>query len=128
MFMHYLLTRSGSKLGAFIAGMISQIVLLGTSYIQFVSNEEFVYFGILFFQALVVLVYGIVIRSRSLVITPVVFVVLAVFTVLYGLMQGIGTILMIGCTGIILLGLGIFAVVMRDRLKELGERFEDWQA
>ena len=128
MVMHYLLTRSGSKIGTFVAGMASQMTLLGTTYIQFVSNEEISYFAMLFFQALVVLIYGIVIRSRSLVITPVIFAVLTVFTVIFGLMQGIGTILMIGCTGIILIGLGILAVVMRERIRVLGERFTDWQA
>jgi len=62
------------------------------------------------------------------VISPVIFAVLAVFTVIFGLMQGIGTILLIGCTGLILIGLGIFAVLMRERIKELGDRFADWQA
>jgi len=29
---------------------------------------------------------------------------------------------------LILIGLGIFAVLMRERIKELGDRFADWQA
>jgi len=128
MLMHYLLTRAGSRTGAFITGMVSQLVLLATTYIQFVSTEKLSFFAILFFQALVVLIYGIVIRSRSLVITPIIIVVIAVITVLFGLLQGIGTIIMIGCTGLILLMLGILAVVMRERIKEIGDRFSDWKA
>jgi hypothetical protein len=126
--MHYLLTRAGSRTGAFITGMVSQLVLLGTTYIQFVSTEGFAFFFALFFQAIVVLIYGIVTRSRSLVITPIVFAVLSVVTVLYGLLEGILPVILIGCTGIILLLLGILAVVMRDRVKKIGERFNDWGA
>ncbi len=128
MLMHYLLTRAGSRAGAFITGMVSQLVLLSTTYIQFLSTERLVFFVVIFFQALAVLVYGIVIRSRSLVVTPLVFLVLSVLTVLYGLLQGILTVVLIGCTGFILLMLGILAVIMRDRLKQISERFSDWGA
>ena len=128
MLMHYLLTRAGSRTGAFVTGMVSQLVLLSTTYIQFLSTERLVFFVVIFFQALAVLVYGIVIRSRSLVITPLVFLVLSVLTVLYGLLQGILTVVLIGCTGFILLMLGILAVIMRDRLKQISERFNDWGA
>ncbi len=128
MLMHYLLTRAGSRTGAFVTGMVSQLVLLSTTYIQFLSTERLVFFAVIFFQALAVLVYGIVIRSRSLVITPLVFLVLSVLTVLYGLLQGILTVVLIGCTGFILLMLGILAVIMRDRLKQISERFNDWGA
>jgi hypothetical protein len=124
--MHYLLTRAGNRTGAFITGMVSQLVLLGTTYIQFVSTERFAFFFALFFQAIVVLVYGIVVRSRSLVITPIIFAVLSVMTVLYGLLEGILPVILIGCTGLILLLLGILAVVMRDRVKQISERFNDW--
>jgi hypothetical protein len=128
MLMHYLLTRAGSHTGAFVTGMVSQLVLLSTTYIQFLSTERLVFFVVIFFQALAVLVYGIVIRSRSLVITPLVFLVLSVLTVLYGFLQGILTVVLIGCTGFILLMLGILAVIMRDRLKQISERFSDWGA
>jgi len=128
MLMHYLLIRAGSRTGAFITGMVSQLVLLSTTYIQFFSTERLVFFFALFFQSLVVLGYGIVIRSRSLVITPLAFLVLSVLTVLYGLLQGILTVVLIGCTGILLLMLGILAVLMRDRLKQISERFSDWSA
>jgi hypothetical protein len=126
--MHYLLTRAGSKTGAFITGMVSQLVLLGTTYIQFLSTERFIFFFALFFQAIVVLFYGVVIRSRSLVITPIGFLVLSALTILYGLMQGIMAVVLIGCTGLTLLMLGILAVIMRDRLKQISERFSDWGA
>ena len=126
--MHYLLTRAGSRTGAFITGMVSQLVLLGTTYIQFVSTEGFAFFFALFFQAMVVLIYGVVIRSRSLVITPIIFAVLSVMTVLYGLLEGILPVILIGCTGLILLFLGILAVVMRDRFKQISEQFSDWGA
>lgn len=126
--MHYLLTRAGSQTGAFVTGMVSQLVLLGVTYIQFLSNEKLVFFAILFFQALAVLVYGIVIRSRSLVITPILFAVLAVVSVMYGLMQGIWAVALIGCTGLLLLTLGILAVVLRERIKQVTERFSGWRA
>ena len=128
MLMHYLLTRTGSRTGAFVTGMVSQLVLLSTTYIQFLSTERLVFFALLFFQALIVLGYGVVIRSRSLVITPLIFLVLSVLTVLYGLMQGIMAVVLIGCTGLLLLMLGIAAVIMRDRLKQISERFRDWGA
>jgi hypothetical protein len=128
MLMHYLLTRAGSRTGAFITGMVSQLVLLSTTYIQFLSSERMVFFFAIFFQGLAVLGYGIIIRSRSLVITPLAFLVLSVLTVAYGLLQGILTVVLIGCTGMLLLMLGILAVLMRDRFKQLGERFSDWGA
>jgi hypothetical protein len=128
MLMHYLLTRAGSRTGAFITGMVSQLVLLSTTYIQFLSTERIGFFFAIFFQALAVLGYGIVIRSRSLVITPLGFLVLSVLTVAYGLLQGILTVLLIGCTGMLLLLLGILAVIMRDRFKQIGERFSEWGA
>jgi len=132
MLMHYLLTRAGSRTGAFITGMVSQLVLLSTTYIQFLSaeslTERLIFFAVIFFQALAVLIYGIVIRSRSLVITPIIFLVLSVITVLYGLLEGILPVILIGCTGLILLMLGILAVIMRERLKQISERFGDWGA
>jgi len=132
MLMHYLLTRAGSRTGAFITGMVSQLVLLSTTYIQFLSadslTERLIFFAVIFFQALAVLIYGIVIRSRSLVITPIIFLVLSVITVLYGLLEGILPVILIGCTGLILLMLGILAVIMRERLKQISERFSDWGA
>ena len=125
---HYLLTRAGSHRAAFITGLVSQLVLLGTSYIQMVDTGELKYFFLLFFQSLAVLVYGIVIRSRSLVIAPIFFVVLAVITILYNALKDLSLVFIIGITGIVLLALGILAVVMRERITNLAERFSDWDA
>ena len=58
MLMHFLLTRAGSKTGAFIAGMLSQLVLLGTTYIQMVSTNRLSFFFVLFVQSMIVLIYG----------------------------------------------------------------------
>ena len=123
-----MLVRAGSKTGAFVMGMLSQFVLLGTTYIEMVDKNELIYFVVLFFQSLAVLVYGLVIRSRSLTFFPIGFVVLGVITVVYSALKGVATIFLIGCTGIILLLLGVFAVLLRERIAKLGERISDWKA
>jgi len=128
MLMHYLLVRVESKTAAFITGMLSQLALLSTTYFQMVSEEELIYFVVLFLQALVVLVYGIVSRSRSLVITPIIFLVVGVLTVTFGLLEGIPTIFLIGCTGVLLIAFGIGALLMRERVADLRERLDDWNA
>jgi len=43
-------------------------------------------------------------------------------------MQGIWAVVLIGCTGLLLLMLGILAVVLRERIKQITERFSDWGA
>jgi hypothetical protein len=121
---HYLLVRAESKAGAFIMGMLSQFVLLGTTYIQMLG--ELNYFFLLFLQSMAVLIYGIVIRSRSMTFFPIGFVVLGVFTSTF-LLSGVGVLLVIGCTGILLLGFGIAAVLLRERISKLGERMSDWK-
>jgi hypothetical protein len=125
---HYLLTRSNSKSGAFVMGMLSQLVLLGTTYIEMINKNELSYFFLLFLQSLAVLIYGLVIRSRSLTFFPIGFVILGVITVVYSALKDVGAIFLIGCTGIILLGLGILAVLLRERIAKLGEKLSDWQA
>ncbi len=126
--MHYLLTRTGSRTGAFLTGMFSQLVLLGTTYIQLFSTQQLGFFMVIFFQGLVMLAYGIVIRSRSLLITPIVFIVLAVFTVVYGLLKGISTVILIGGSGIMLLLFGILSVLLRERLAKFGDQWSSWRA
>src|SRR5258707_6612868 len=126
--MHYLLTRAGSKTGAFIMGSASQLVLLGTTYIQMVAQLNLNFFFTLFFQSLAVLAYGIVMRSRSLVIAPISFTVLGVVTVIVYELKNLSLAVIIGTTGIALLLLGILAAVMRERITTLAERFRDWQA
>ncbi len=128
MLMHYLLLRSGSNTGAFVTGMVSQLALLSTTYIQMASTNQLGFFAALFFQSLAVLIYGLVIRSRSLTFTPIAFVVLGVVTVVFSVLKGISTVILIGCTGILMILLGILAVVMRERIAAIGERMSDWKA
>jgi len=127
MLMHYLLTRAGSKTGTFIAGMLSQLVLLGTTYIQMVSTNKLSFFFVLFVQSMIVLIYGLIQRSRSLVITPIVFAVLGVMTVIYSALKGLGPVILIGSTGVLLLMAGIIAVLMRERITRLGEQLSEWK-
>lgn len=125
---HYLLRRAGQKTAAFLVGIISQLLLLGTSYIQMVSTGQVEYFVLLFLQFLAMLAYGIIVRSRSLIIAPIAIVVLATLTILYNALKNLSLVIIIGITGILLLGLGILAVVMRERITNLAERFNDWDA
>jgi hypothetical protein len=126
---HYLLVRAESKSGAFIMGMVSQFVLLGTTYVEMFNKSDmlFGYFLALFFQSLAVLIYGIVIRSRSLTLFPIGFVVLGVITVVSMALEG-AAIFVIGCTGILLLMFGVFAVLLRERISKLSEKISDWKA
>jgi hypothetical protein len=128
MLMHYILVRAGSDKGAFVTGMFSQLTLIGTSYLQFVGTEDIWYFVIMFFQSLVVTAYGIVIRSRSLVITPIVLVIIGVMTVVFGTLRGLSTVILVGCSGIGLILLGIAALIMRERIGDLRDRLKDWHA
>lgn len=127
MLMHYLLTRANSKTGAFVMGMLSQLVLLGTTYVQMVSANDLKFFFILFIQSMIVLLYGLIQRSRSLVITPIAFAVLGVVTVVYSALKGLSSVILVGCTGIVLLLLGITAVILRERITRLGEQLSDWK-
>ncbi|HTX90084.1 MAG TPA: hypothetical protein VMC09_02615 [Anaerolineales bacterium] len=126
--MHYLLRRAGSRAGAFLTGLFSQLVLLSTTYIQMTGTKDIWYFAVLFFQALVVLGYGIVIRSRSLVITPIVMLVLGVATVVFSILHDISTVILIGCTGIGLILAGIAALLLRERIASLRDQLRDWHA
>lgn len=131
MIMHYLLRNSGAKRGAAIVGTLSQLVLFSTTYIQLISTGKFSFFSILFFQALVVIVYGLVIRGRSFVTTPIIFLVLAVLTMVFNTLYETLSLLVIGCSGLLLLGLGIAALLLRERIAQasenLGERLGGWQ-
>ena len=128
MVMHYLLRRVGNNKSAFIMGMLSQLVLLSTTYVQIITEEKFLYFVVLFFQAVAVLTYGVVIRSRSLVITPIIFLVLSVITVTFGLLQGILSLVLIGCAGVFLILFGISALLLREKFTALREKIDDWDA
>jgi len=128
MLMHHLLVRAGSRTGAFLMGMFSQLVLIGTSYIQFVDTEGIWYFVVMFLQSLAVLGYGIVIRSRSLVITPIILVAIGVVTVVFGALRGFSTVILVGMTGIALIGLGIAALLLRERITDLRDQLKNWRA
>jgi hypothetical protein len=108
--------------------MLSQLVLLGTTYIQMVSTQSLSFFVVLFLQSLLVLIYGLIQRSRSLVITPIAFAVIGVMTVIYTALRGLGPVILIGSTGVLLLVVGIVAVLMRERITRLGEQLSDWRA
>jgi hypothetical protein len=76
---------------------------------------------------MIVLIYGLIQRSRSLVITPIVFAVIGVITVVYSALKGLSSVILVGCTGIILILLGIGAVLLRERITRLGEQLSDWK-
>ncbi len=126
--MHFLLTRAGSDKGAFVTGLVSQLTLLGTTYIQMLATEQLGYFAALFFQALAVLVYGLVARSRSLVGVPIAMLVLGVSTIVLFILRGLSTVILIGCTGIVMILAATLAVVLRERLAQVGERLSGWRA
>jgi hypothetical protein len=48
--------------------------------------------------------------------------------VLYSALKDLSLVVIIGVTGLILLSLGILAVLMRERITTLAERFSDWDA
>ncbi len=130
--MHYLLVRSRNPVAAFLTGLVSQLILLSTTYIQMLSTDRFLFFLVLFVQAMIVLGYGLVVRSRSLVGAPLAFVILGVITVTLGSLSGLPALMLVGCTGFLLLLLGIVALLQRERLLSVSQRFGDrltgWQA
>jgi hypothetical protein len=103
-------------------------MLLGTTYVQMVITSNPVYFTVLFLQALVVLGYGVLIRSRSLVVAPIAFAVLGVATVVYGLLRGMSLVILIGCTGILLILLGTTGLFLRERVGTWRRRLGEWNA
>lgn len=120
--MHFLLLRRGQALAAVLTGLAAQMILLSTTYIQLIQSEKILFFYLVFFQALILIVYGLVVRSRSFVIVPVVFVVVTVITVTFSLLKGLPTALLIGGTGLLLLSLGIVALLLRERVQQATER------
>ncbi len=130
--MHYLLVRGDNLVAAFITGLVSQLILLSTTYVQMVSSDKLSFFFILFFQSLVMIIYGLVVRARSFIIVPIIFVLLSVITVAFSVLSGIPTAIIIGCTGFILLLLGILSLALRKQLLDaadrLGEKLGGWRA
>jgi hypothetical protein len=126
---YHMLVRAGKQqLPAFFTGCIAMLVLLGTTYIQMVSTEKLSFFALLFFQSLIILFYGILIRSRSLFGSPIFFVVIGVITVVLNILQGLSTVIIIGGTGIVMIAAGIVAVLMRERISKIGSFLSDWKA
>ncbi len=130
--LHYLLRRLGEQNLTFFAGMASQLVLLGASYIQMVNTNNLFFFMILFFQALAVIIYGTIIRSRSLVLVPSGFVVLGVASIVIKAFSDVLSLLVIGCSGLLLLILGISALFLRERIgvarQKVRATFAEWSA
>jgi hypothetical protein len=54
---------------------------------------------------------------------PIVFLVLGVVTVAFTVLSGLPTASIIGCTGLILLGLGILAFLLREHLVRATDRW-----
>ena len=52
---------------------------------------------------------------------------LGVVTVVYSALKEISSVILVGCTGIILLLLGIAAVLLRERITRIGEQLSDWK-
>ncbi|MCJ7566617.1 MAG: hypothetical protein MUO58_03655, partial [Anaerolineales bacterium] len=129
---HYLLVRGNNLIAAFLTGLVSQLILLSTTYVQMVSSDKLSFFFILFFQSLVMLIYGLVVRARSFIIVPIIFVLLSVITVAFSVLSGIPTAIIIGCTGFFLLLLGILSLALRkqmlDATDRLGEMLGGWRA
>jgi hypothetical protein len=128
--MHYLMLRAGNQASALFTGLVTQLILLSTTYVQLVSTDELQFFVILLAQALILLAYGIVIRSQTFVAGPALFMVVAVVTVSVSVLSGLPVALMIGCAGIALLLLGTVALWFRQRLAtsagNLGQQLAGW--
>ncbi|MBN1302795.1 MAG: hypothetical protein JXA13_00060 [Anaerolineales bacterium] len=123
--MHYLLLRRDFRRAALTTGILVQLVLFSTTLYQMIAAHQLQYFIVLLFQALVTLVYGGIIRSRSFVIGPIAFLVpgsiYAAFT-----FSGIPVVILTGCTGTLLLTLGVFSLVMRERLVNTLQSMGNW--
>ena len=128
--MHYFLLRSNQKAAALCTGLVAQMIILSTTYYQLISTEKMLFFLLLFVQSLLLLGYGLFVRSRSFVFLPVLFVALTVLTVAFSLLRGLSTALIIGLTGLLLLFLGILGLLSRQKLmtatEQFGQRLSNW--
>jgi hypothetical protein len=113
--MHYLLRKAEQPMAALLTGVVAQLILFSTTYIQTLLNEQFIYFLALFLQAVIVLVYGVVTRQKSFIITPILFAVLSVITLAFTLFSGIPAMLLVGCVGTLLLTGGVAALALKER-------------
>ncbi|HEY84101.1 MAG TPA: hypothetical protein G4N96_03175 [Chloroflexi bacterium] len=113
--MHYLLRKAEQPVAALLTGIVAQLILFSTTYIQTLLNEQFIYFLALFLQAVIVLAYGVVARLKSFIIIPILFAVLSVVTLAFSLFSGIPAMLLVGCVGTLLLTAGVAALALRER-------------
>jgi hypothetical protein len=44
------------------------------------------------------------------------------------ILRGLSTVILIGCTGIVMIMVATLAVVLRERLAQVGERLSNWKA
>ncbi len=128
--MHYLMLKVNNRTPALATGIAAQLILLTTTYVQMVSTDELRFFVFLFCQALVLLAYGVFLRSLSFVAGPVFFIVLGVITVTVSVLSGLPVALMIGFVGFVLLLLGTMGLWLRRRLVStmggLGSQLAGW--
>jgi hypothetical protein len=103
-------------------GVTAQVILLGTSFYQMSTGLQ-QFFFLLFFQSLILLAYGLVIRSLCFTIIPILFVVGGVLRVVFTLLASYSTVIIIGGTGLALLLLGFTALITRERLLRTYEEF-----
>jgi hypothetical protein len=113
--------RSEAFVIGFAMGVTTQGILLGTSFYQMSAGLQF--FFLLFFQSLILLGYGLVIRSLGFTIMPIVFVVGGVLRVVFTLLADYSIAITIGGTGLVLVLFGITGLIMRERLLRTYEEF-----
>lgn len=113
--LHGLYRRRGHRVVAFVLGVLSQLVLFTTTYIQMVDHRSGWYFAMLFLQALVVAGYGLWSNDAALIWTPIGFVVLATVTMLLIRFQGLGVLTLLCISGLVLLVGGLFFLWRRAR-------------
>jgi hypothetical protein len=123
--MHNLFLRSRNPYAALISGIFTILILLSTTFLQMSLSEQLRFFLLLFIEGLLLMGYGLLMRSRSFFFIPIVYLVLATIVVVLTVLSGVPTALVIGCTGLLLLGVGILALLMHERLLKATERVGD---
>ena len=113
--LHGLYRRWRHRVVSFVLGVLSQLVLFTTTYVQMVDHRSGWYFGMLFLQALVVLGYGLWSNDPALIWTPIGFVVAATATMLLIRFQGLGVLALLCLSGLALLAGGLFFLWRRAR-------------
>lgn len=120
--MHYLLTRAKHRLPAYLTGLISMLLMLSVPLFQLVFGGSLWFFWAVFFQSLAVIAYGLVARSRTLTFAPVIYVIIATAYTSVVLLGGWTFVIIVGITGIALLGLGTLALLFRQQVFAVGQK------